>query len=447
MLSPLLIALTANIHNANTKRLLFLYTGGLMKLNDHGAYDTAPGFLQEQVQNETLFSSENLPSFDFLEFNPLLDSSDMRLSNWIEIANAIRDNYAKYDEFVVIHGTDTLTYTASALSFLLDGLAKPVVITGSQVPMVEHYNDAVNNLLGSIAVADSGLVCESVVFFKEYVLRGNRAEKFSSVNWGGFSGADMAELGRYQESFTLNTDMLLPCVKSSSVSVPKSLSDSVFIIFCFPGLSVAHIEDILAKAEGVIFMVSSVGVLPTDDDLLNRLKTFTANGKHAYIVSQCYNGHALNVYEEKYGIVSLGTMTVEAAYAKLLWVLASERSYPSQIEKMKQNLKGEYNTTLTTPPKSTQNFVVTTMIVVTATSVVVGGAMLVMAFLIILRGNPKRKASNRARLSGGQEEDSKAIVDAEEPPVIQMEPIEGQMELEEMNKRERKDDDVTSLSS
>ena len=131
----------------------------------------------------------------------------------IQIAQSVYDNYKKYDGFVVIHGTDTLTYTSSALSFLLENLHKPVIVTGSQIPMKESYSDAVNNLLGSMVAAASPYVNEVACYFKDYLMRGNRAVKYSSVLWNGFNVGDGHHLGRWERGLTLYGPDLLPSAR------------------------------------------------------------------------------------------------------------------------------------------------------------------------------------------------------------------------------------------
>ena len=134
-------------------------------------------------------------------------------SSRIQIAQSVYDNYKKYDGFVVIHGTDTLTYTSSALSFLLENLHKPVIVTGSQIPMKESYSDAVNNLLGSMVAAASPYVNEVSCYFKDYLMRGNRAVKYSSVLWNGFNVGDGHHLGRWERGLSLYGPELLPSAR------------------------------------------------------------------------------------------------------------------------------------------------------------------------------------------------------------------------------------------
>ena len=163
------------------KRICIIYTGGTIGM-ERGENGYEPG--KEPFSNIMArisdFSSPELPEYDVIEFSPLLDSSDVTVSEWNLIGRTIRDNMDKYDGFVVLHGTDTMAYTASALSFILRNLPKPVIITGSQIPLCEIRSDGKDNILASMMIAASGKVFEVCIFFAGKLLRGNRTIKMSA---------------------------------------------------------------------------------------------------------------------------------------------------------------------------------------------------------------------------------------------------------------------------
>ena len=163
------------------KKVLIIYTGGTigMKRTENG-YKPAPNFLDEELHSIPDLSRDDFPSWELHEMNPLLDSSNMTLKEWNEIGRLIYENYEKYCGFVVLHGTDTMAYTASALSFILRGLDKPVVLTGSQIPLSEVRSDGRDNLITSILIASEGVANEVCLYFSGKLLRGNRARKMSA---------------------------------------------------------------------------------------------------------------------------------------------------------------------------------------------------------------------------------------------------------------------------
>ena len=149
-----------------------------MQPNENGSLAPVPGFLTKQMASmPELKDHPEMPDYDIIEFNPLYDSSDMSLPEWVKIAEAIESNYFNYDGFLVITGTDTMAYIASALSFMLENLSKPVIITGSQIPFCEVYNDARRNLIVSMIFASREDFLEVCIYFHDRLLRGNRATK------------------------------------------------------------------------------------------------------------------------------------------------------------------------------------------------------------------------------------------------------------------------------
>ncbi|MFR8519798.1 MAG: asparaginase domain-containing protein, partial [Emergencia timonensis] len=163
------------------KRICILYTGGTIGMvPTENGYAPKKGYFYDAIAAIPDLNSHDMPEWDMIEFDPLLDSSNIAVEQWNQIGRAIRDNYEAYDGFVVLHGTDTMAYTASALSFMLEGLSKPVILTGSQIPLCKLRSDARDNLITSTLIAGAGNVKEVCLYFGGKLIRGNRSTKSSA---------------------------------------------------------------------------------------------------------------------------------------------------------------------------------------------------------------------------------------------------------------------------
>ena len=188
-----------------------------------------------------------------LEFDELLDSSNMVMSDWVKIAKTIEDNYKDYDGFIVLHGTDTMAYTAAGLSFMLENLNKTVVVTGSQIPIVELKNDAVDNLLGSILVAGHYSIPEVAIFFNNKLIRGNRATKESTSDMGAFNSPNFEPLGVMGVNFEIKWENIQRHVFEGKLNVFTNMSNNISMISISPCLNIKAIEAILSNSEGKLF--------------------------------------------------------------------------------------------------------------------------------------------------------------------------------------------------
>jgi len=185
-------------HPSPSGRVLIAYTGGTLGMIKTNASWAPPqhqrGLLSELIAAMVEFHDESMPDIDMVEFDPLLDSANIGPREWCSLANLVRRHYLDYDGFVIVHGTDTMAYTASALSFMLEGLGKTVVLTGSMIPMREPFNDARRNLISSIMLASNLELCEVAIFFNDRLLRGNRAVKCDSGGLAAFSSPNFPPL-------------------------------------------------------------------------------------------------------------------------------------------------------------------------------------------------------------------------------------------------------------
>lgn len=234
-----------DIFSSQPRRILVLYVGGTvgMKKNREGALEPFAGYLTGEMHKmHELKESTEIAPFDIIEYEKLLDSSDMNATDYLRIASDVQTHYDSYDGFLIAHGTDTMHYTASALSFLLHNLAKPVIITGAMVPLAEPYNDARRNLVISMMIASNPKICEVCIFFNDQLFRGNRCDKVYHT-YGAFQSPNYPALGVMEAtSFVLKERYLLP-QPTGAMSILSNLKGTVMVFDLPPD---ADVETILA---------------------------------------------------------------------------------------------------------------------------------------------------------------------------------------------------------
>ena len=275
-----------------------------------------------------------------------VDSSAVGPRHWIWIARHLERRYEEFDGFVVLHGTDTMAYTASALSFLLVNLGKPVVLTGSQLPIFALRSDARQNLLHALMVAGGralGLprVSEVVICFGENLLRGNRTRKTSTSGWQGFDSPNYPPLGVLDESLRIYSELLRPPPSADAAFyVHHQLESRVLDLTLFPGLQASYLRTLLQQEElrGVVLRAYGAGNAPEDEELLACLGEAASQGKTILVVTQCHEGRVdLGRYASSRGLLLQGIcsgfdLTPEAALTKLMWVLANERGEEVRVQ-------------------------------------------------------------------------------------------------------------------
>lgn len=330
-------------------RVLCIYTGGTigMRKNADGEFEPASGYLEYVIRSTPNFNANDMPLYEILEYDPLLDSSNMKPSDWLKIAKTVQDKYDEYDGFVVIHGTDTMAYTASALSFLLHDLRKSVVVTGSQIPLAESFNDGLFNLVGAIYMAGAYSIPEVTLFFNGKLMRGNRCQKFSAWEIDGFDSATHGILAKYGASLVVNDDAILP-YPTKPFSASTSMAEDVTIIYLYPGLTGQDVRQMTHQKRGIVILAYGSGNGPSlDQDFLDALTERHEAGAVIVDATQTHWGMVdLGLYEtggamRRAGAVSAYTMTAESCLAKLSYLLAQNLSQAEVEARFQKNMVGE----------------------------------------------------------------------------------------------------------
>lgn len=334
-------------------RVLILYTGGTVGMSRRPgeAYRPDPGSLERMMRRIPMFQDPEVPEWEILQYDPLLDSSDMRPRDWQRIAEDIRGAYGRFDGFLVVHGTDTMAYTASALSFMLEGLRKPVFLTGSQIPLSETRNDALDNLLTALLMIGRYFerIAEVCVFFDNRLYRGNRATKVHSEGFDAFDSPDLPPLARVGIDFELNEALLRqPAGPVEPLRVRPIREATVGAFRVFPGLKARYLEGLLAPpVQGLVLECFGAGNAPSDPELLAALREACARGVVIVAITQALRGSAdLLLYRNgrallEAGVVSGHDMTAEASLTKLFYLFSCGLTPAEVRAKVQLDLCGE----------------------------------------------------------------------------------------------------------
>lgn len=338
---------------AKRRRVYVSHAGGTvgMRRTERG-WAPERGFLEPLLRSlpEIRNESESIPEIEFHEHDPLLDSSNMTPREWQSIAEDVASRYAEFDGFVILHGTDTMAYTTSALSFMLKDLAKPVVVTGSQIPLCEVRNDARRNLLDALVVAAGSEIPEVVLAFGGKILRGNRAVKTSAESLDAFDSPNYPLLGRAGTRIEIAREHVRPKPTSGKgLRVRKTGSANVAELRLFPGIAAPVVANILQPPiQGLVLECYGVGNAPDRDAaLLGAIRDATARGVVVVIVSQCLEGvvelgdYAAGAALAHAGCIGGRDMTKEAAMAKMFHLFAQKHAPEEVKRRMGLDLRGE----------------------------------------------------------------------------------------------------------
>jgi L-asparaginase len=338
---------------SDKKRIYIAYTGGTigMKKSPNG-YIPVEGYITDVLNSMTELNRPEMPEFTISEFSPVLDSSNMAPNDWQNIANDIHKNYHDYDGFVVLHGTDTMAYTASALSFMLDNLDKPVIVTGSQIPLSEIRSDGLHNLLNALYIAANYPISEVSLFFNNRLYRGNRATKADADGFNAFDSPNFPPLINAGIQIDLNSTALNANKAfkhiTNSFNVINIKDQPIGVVSLYPGISHLVIKNILAQPVNALIIQSyGVGNAPENKALLNEIKNANERGILVVNRTQCHRGsvdmagYATGKALQEAGVLSAYDMTLEACLTKIHHLLSQDLPFNTVRELFSQSLKGE----------------------------------------------------------------------------------------------------------
>ena len=339
----------------NTKVLL-IYTGGTIGMNRNPATGALEPFDFEHLLNNVPELRQFDTMIDTYQFQPPIDSSDMSPARWTDLSHCIADHYDLYDGFVVLHGTDTMAYTASALSYMLENLTKPVIITGSQLPIGLLRTDGKENLITSIEIASAkdidghALVPEVCIYFNARLLRGNRTTKQSAEEFNAFESYNYPELAVAGVNISYHHNRILKPDWGKLMTPHFRLDNNVIIFSLFPGIREDLIRHIIhtPNLKSIVMRTFGSGNAPQNPWLLNALKEGTRGGKVIVNISQCMQGtvemgrYGSGYHLQEAGVISGHDSTVEAAVTKLMFLQSHYPNDPEAVRHyMQQSIRGE----------------------------------------------------------------------------------------------------------
>lgn len=336
------------------KRILLIYTGGTIGM----VQDSRTGLLVPFDFVHLYAQVPELQRFDYdiesRAFGKPIDSSNMDPVLWCELAQMIYDAYDKFDGFVILHGTDTMAFTASALSFMLEGLSKPVILTGSQLPIGSIRTDGKENLITAIEIAASEqnnaqpCVPEVALYFEYRLFRGNRTHKFSSEQFNAFVSPNYPSLAEVGIHIEFNSNVIA-APSASGLILHRNFDPNIAVLKLFPGLTRQMVEAILSQSDlhGLIIESFGAGNGPSYNWLHDLIREAIDREVLVINISQCSHGSVTQGRYEtserflKAGVVGGNDMTFEAAVCKLMFVLGMNGSYDQKCKLMATDLRGE----------------------------------------------------------------------------------------------------------
>jgi len=330
-------------------KILIINTGGTIGMikTDKGYVPNLEKF-HENLNKMPELKDGAICSWDIYDMEPLLDSSNMMVEDWNKIGEIIHQNYEKYTGFVVLHGTDTMAYTASALSFMLENLGKPVIITGSQIPICEIRSDGKDNIIAAMMIAADNKVNEVCIYFRGELLRGNRAIKYSADGFMAFKSPNAPNLAEAGIAINYNEALLLQ-KPTELFSFQKLENIPIGVIKVFPGIQFDLFSNIMTeRLKGVVIETFGAGNIPSSaKSLLPIIEKALSNGTVVTVCTQCPQGTVLlGTYEtsnalKEAGAVSGKDMTTEAAIAKMYYLFSKGYEIEKICRLMETNMRGE----------------------------------------------------------------------------------------------------------
>lgn len=317
-----------------------------MQASEHG-FKPVAGFLANSLKAMPEFHRSEMPNFTLHEYDTLIDSSDMHPGDWQKIADDIQQHYQQYDGFIILHGTDTMAYTASALSFMLKDLDKPVIITGSQIPLAQLRSDGQINLLNALYIAANFPIPEVTLFFNNQLLRGNRSRKVDADGFNAFASPNYPTLIEAGINIEVKAGQVNHS-QGNTLTVNRITAQAIGVITLYPGISADVLRNtLLQPVKALILLSYGVGNAPQNAAILAQLEWAKEQGIIVLNCTQCLHGKVnMDGYVngkvlEASGVISGQDMTPEAALAKLHYLLSLNLSEIELRQKLGENLRGE----------------------------------------------------------------------------------------------------------
>ncbi len=331
-------------------KVLIVYTGGTIGMVQDENGSLHP-FALDRIYDAVPQLRACSYDIDSVTLKSIIDSSNMTPALWAEIAEAIEREYDNYDGFVVLHGTDTMAYTASALSFMFKNLGKPIVLTGSQLPLGMLRSDGRENIICALEIASTRLVTipEVCIFFESHLYRGNRSTKLNAENFDAFESYNYPSLAKVGINIRFKEHLFLP-MPEGKLDVRKAFDTRVAVLKLFPGIGPEVVKAVLntPDLQGVVIETYGSGNAPTDAWFISALEEAIKRGVIVLNVTQCKAGavkmrqYAASCDMDRIGVVGAGDITIEAAVTKMMYLLGN---YPNDKEHVKvrlsQSLRGE----------------------------------------------------------------------------------------------------------
>ncbi len=338
----------------NSRSILIIYTGGTIGMVEGDKNKSLRPLDFEHISNEVPEIKRFPHLISCISLDEVIDSSNLKPENWVQMAEIIFDNYSKFDGFVVLHGTDTMAYSASALSFMLENLNKPVIFTGSQLPIGLIRTDARENIISAIEIAaakhlQGPMVPGVTIYFENKLFQGNRTTKFSAENFNAFISPNYPVLAESGVHLKYNQEAILHPKQGSDLILYTNLNKNLALLKIFPGISPIFVQRIFntPELEAVILETFGSGNALTEKWFEDILADFISQGGIVLNVTQCPAGlveqgkYETSTQLNRVGVIGGSDITTEAAITKLMFVLGQESEHKKKLLLLNNSIRGE----------------------------------------------------------------------------------------------------------